>query len=116
MSSEALDEPATAELQPRSRGSWSQRRKRAAAAGAVVLAAALVAAMLIASQPAGRPAAAAGVPPGQTTTTVQRRTLSESTTVDGTLGYQGTTEIYDRLASAGTFTWLPAVGELVGRS
>ena len=37
--------------------------------------------------------------------TVTRRTLTESSTVDGTLGYGSTLELYDRLA--GTFTWLP---------
>ena len=38
---------------------------------------------------------------------------SESSTVDGTLGYGATLELYDRLA--GTFTWLPAVGAVIGR-
>ena len=42
-----------------------------------------------------------------------RRTLTESSTVDGTLGYGATLELYDRLA--GTFTWLPAVGATIAR-
>ncbi len=54
-----------------------------------------------------------GVPAGDTTATVTRRTLSESATVNGTLGYGGERELYDRLA--GTFTWLPAVGAQIGR-
>ena len=41
------------------------------------------------------------------------RTLSESSTVDGTLGYGATLELYDRLG--GTFTWLPSVGAVIGR-
>ena len=44
-----------------------------------------------------------------------RRTLTESATLDGTLGYKGSYELYDRLAEAGTFTWLPAVGDVIGR-
>ena len=58
---------------------------------------------------------ATGVPAGETTTTVTRRTLTESSTVDGTLGYKGSYELYDRLAEAGTFTWLPAVGDVIRR-
>ncbi len=52
-------------------------------------------------------------PLGDTTASVTRRTLSESSTVDGTLGYGTTLELYDRLA--GTFTWLPSVGAVIGR-
>ncbi len=54
-----------------------------------------------------------GVPAGDTTASVTRRTLSESSTVDGTLGYGSTLELYDRLG--GTFTWLPSVGAVIGR-
>jgi hypothetical protein len=54
-----------------------------------------------------------GLPPGYTTTAVTRRTLTESSTVDGTLGYGKAFEVYDRLA--GTFTWLPVVGAVIGR-
>jgi len=54
-----------------------------------------------------------GVPAGDTTAAVTRRTLSESSTVDGTLGYGSTLELYDRLA--GTFTWLPSVGAVIVR-
>ena len=58
-------------------------------------------------------AAGTGVPPGDTTATVERRTLVEHSSVDGTLSYGGALEIYDRLA--GTFTWLPSVGAVIGR-
>ena len=53
------------------------------------------------------------MPAGDTTASVTRRTLSESSTVDGTLGYGTTLELYDRLG--GTFTWLPSVGAVIGR-
>lgn len=53
------------------------------------------------------------MPPGDTTTTVTRRTLVEHTQVDGTLGYGGTVELYDRLP--GTFTSLPTVGAVIRR-
>ena len=58
-------------------------------------------------------AATSGVPAGFTTATVERRTLVESSTVDGTLGYAGSAEIYDRLS--GTFTWLPSSGAVIRR-
>src|SRR4051812_2267478 len=63
--------------------------------------------------PRRRDDARSGVPQGQTTTAVQRRTLTERTQVDGTLGYAGHAEIYDHLS--GTVTWLPAAGSIVRR-
>lgn len=54
-----------------------------------------------------------GVPAGDTTAEVTRRTLTESSTVDGTLGYGSTLELYDRVS--GTFTWLPSVGAVIAR-
>jgi len=54
-----------------------------------------------------------GVPAGDTTASVTRRTLSESSTVNGTLGYGAPLELYDRLG--GTFTWLPSVGAVIDR-
>ncbi len=97
-----------------SAASNTRRRRRLAAGGAVLLAAAAVAVILIAeSGSAGRHNSGNGVPPGETTTTVTRRTLTESSTVDGTLGYGSALELYDRLS--GTFTWLPAVGAEIGR-
>ena len=57
--------------------------------------------------------ASAEVPAGETTASVTRRTLTESSTVDGTLGYGSTLELYDRLS--GTFTWLPSVGAVIRR-
>ncbi len=89
-------------------------RRRWLAVGALALAAVVV--VLIGSNDAGTPkptGAGTGVPPGDTTASVTRRTLSESSTVDGTLGYGSKLELYDRLA--GTFTWLPSVGAVVGR-
>ncbi len=97
-----------------SAASKTRRRRRLAAGGAVLLAAAAVAVILTAeSGSAGRHDSGEGIPPGQTTTTVTRRTLTETSTVDGTLGYGSTLELYDRLS--GTFTWLPAVGAAIGR-
>jgi len=91
-----------------------RRRARVLALAAIVLAA-LAAAVLIAlqSRSPNHAATGTGVPPGDTTATVQRRTLIERAQVDGTLGYSGAVEIYDRLA--GTFTWLPAVGAVIRR-
>ncbi len=89
-------------------------RRRIAAAAAIVLALAVVPALaLLDSRSSPRDPAGTGVPAGQTTAEVTRRTLTESSTVDGTLGYGATLELYDRLA--GTFTWLPAVGATIGR-
>jgi peptidoglycan hydrolase-like protein with peptidoglycan-binding domain len=90
------------------------RRARGIALGAVVLVAA-VAATIVLTQSGSHAANAAssGVPAGFTTATVERRTLVESSKIDGTLGYSGAAEIYDRLA--GTFTWLPSAGAVIGR-
>jgi len=95
-------------------GSSVRRRLRWLAAGALaVIAAAVLAVVLLGSGSGGHHGAETGVPAGDTTSSVTRRTLSESSTVDGTLGYGSTLELYDRLA--GTFTWLPSVGAVVGR-
>jgi hypothetical protein len=88
-------------------------RARLIAAAAVVLIALAVAAIVVGSGSSTPQRTGVGVPAGETTTTVTRRTLVESSTVDGTLGYGGSHEIYDRLS--GTFTWLPAVGAVIGR-
>jgi peptidoglycan hydrolase-like protein with peptidoglycan-binding domain len=77
----------------------------------VVLAA--LAVVLLGSGSGGHRGAETGVPAGDTTASVTRRTLSESSTVSGTLGYGATLELYDRVG--GTFTWLPSVGALIGR-
>jgi peptidoglycan hydrolase-like protein with peptidoglycan-binding domain len=92
----------------------SRRRIRLAAIGAIVLAA-LAGGTVVALQSGSHPhnTASTGLPPGDTTTTVARRTLVERSSVDGTLSYGGALELYDRLA--GTFTWLPAVGAVIGR-
>ncbi len=89
-------------------------RRRALALIAIVLAGAVVAAVLaLGGGGSPRTTATNGVPAGYTTVTVERRTLVEHATVDGTLDYAGALEMYDRLA--GTFTWLPAVGSVIGR-
>jgi peptidoglycan hydrolase-like protein with peptidoglycan-binding domain len=91
-----------------------RRRVRLAAVGTIVLPLAAGAA-LVALQSGGpsHHATGTGVPAGDTTATVERRTLVERSSVDGTLGYGGPLDVYDRLA--GTFTWLPSVGAVVGR-
>jgi peptidoglycan hydrolase-like protein with peptidoglycan-binding domain len=91
-----------------------RRRLRWLAAGALALAvAAVLAVVLLGSGSGGHHGSDIGVPAGDTTASVTRRTLSESSTVDGTLGYGSTFELYDRLA--GTFTWLPSVGAVIDR-
>lgn len=88
-------------------------RRRAAAAALLAIACAVAAIVVLASGGANRGAPAKGVPPGYATATLTRRTLTESASVDGTLGYGTTTELYDRLS--GTFTWLPSVGSTIDR-
>jgi len=91
-----------------------RRRLRWVAAGALaIVVAAVLAVVLLGSGSGGHRGSDTGVPAGDTTASVTRRTLSESSTVDGTLGYGTTLELYDRVA--GTFTWLPSVGAVIGR-
>jgi membrane fusion protein, multidrug efflux system len=95
-------------------GSSGRRRLRWLAAGALaIVVVAVPAVLLLGSGSGGHHGAETGVPAGDTTASVTRRTLSESSTVDGTLGYGSTLELYDRLS--GTFTWLPSVGAVIGR-
>jgi peptidoglycan hydrolase-like protein with peptidoglycan-binding domain len=89
-------------------------RRRWLAAGSLAIAVLAVLAVILLESRSPRPASAdTGVPAGDTTATVTRRTLSEGSTVDGTLGYGSKLELYDRLS--GTFTWLPAAGAVIGR-
>jgi peptidoglycan hydrolase-like protein with peptidoglycan-binding domain len=91
-----------------------RRRPRWLAAGTLALVvAASLAAVLLGSGSGGHHSSDNGVPAGDTTANVTRRTLSESSTVNGTLGYGAALELYDRLG--GTFTWLPSVGAVIGR-
>jgi membrane fusion protein, multidrug efflux system len=91
-----------------------RRRLRWLAAGALLLVvAAVLAVALLSSRSGEHHGSDTGVPAGDTTASVTRRTLSESSTVNGTLGYGTTLELYDRLG--GTFTWLPSVGAVIGR-
>ena len=99
---------------PPARSAGRARRRRALAGGAVLLVAIVVAVVVLTqSRSPTHNAAGTGVPAGDTTATVTRRTLAESSTVDGTLGYGSTLELYDRLS--GTFTWLPGVGAVIAR-
>ncbi len=91
-----------------------RRRLRWLVAGTLVLVVvAVLAVVLLGSGSGAHHGSETGVPTGDTTASVTRRTLSESSTVSGTLGYGTSLELYDRLG--GTFTWLPSVGALIGR-
>ncbi|HXD53992.1 MAG TPA: peptidoglycan-binding protein [Solirubrobacteraceae bacterium] len=101
-------------LPPPAEGPRRRRRRRIAALIAVALVALSSAAIVLSSSgSAPQRGGDTGIPPGDTTATVTRRTLTESATVDGTLGYGSNLDLYDRVA--GTFTWLPAVGTVVRR-
>ena len=88
-------------------------RRRLSVAVLLAVACAVVAIVLLSGGHGKGGTPTAGVPAGDTTATVERRTLTESSTVDGTLGYGATLELYDRLA--GTYTWLPSVGATIAR-
>jgi Putative peptidoglycan binding domain len=91
-----------------------RRRLRRLVAGALAVVVVAVSAVVsLGSGSGGHHGAETGVPAGDTTASITRRTLSESSTVDGTLGYGTALELYDRLG--GTFTWLPSVGAVIGR-
>ena len=97
----------------RGRGARRLTRRRVGIAALVLVACAGAAIVLLAGPGRKAGTSTLGVPVGDTTTTVTRRTLTESSSVDGTLGYGAAMELYDRLA--GTFTWLPSVGATIGR-
>jgi peptidoglycan hydrolase-like protein with peptidoglycan-binding domain len=89
-------------------------RRGAVVAGAVVLAgvAGTGAVALIAHNSSGQPSAAATEAPGSTVAVVSTD-VSRRQSVSGTLGRSGA---YSLIASgAGTVTWVPAVGAVVGR-
>jgi peptidoglycan hydrolase-like protein with peptidoglycan-binding domain len=95
-------------------GSFGRSRLRwLAAATLAIVVAAVLAVVLLSSGAGARHESSTGVPAGDITAAVTRRTLSESSTVNGTLGYGAALELYDRLG--GTFTWLPSVGAVIGR-
>ncbi len=99
---------------PATESAGSGRRRRALAAGAVAIAAIAVAAVVLTqSHSPSHSTSGTGLPAGDTTAEVTRRTLTESSTVDGTLGYGSTLELYNRLS--GTYTWLPALGAVIAR-
>jgi peptidoglycan hydrolase-like protein with peptidoglycan-binding domain len=95
-------------------GTTRRRRLRWLVAGVLaVVVVAVLAVVLLGSGSGEHHGAQTGVPAGETTASVTRRTLSESSTVNGTLGYGTSLELYDRLG--GTFTWLPSVGAVIAR-
>ncbi|MEU6719969.1 peptidoglycan-binding protein [Nonomuraea sp. NPDC046802] len=79
--------------------------------GVALLAAAVTAAALGFGGDSAGPAAAGRTPPA--TAKVTRTTLTETKTVDGTLGYGETTTITGK--SQGTITWLPGEGSTITR-
>jgi peptidoglycan hydrolase-like protein with peptidoglycan-binding domain len=93
-----------------------RRRRRGGIAAAVVTLIATATAVALVVLDAGssnHTGSGTAIPLGDTSATVERRTLVERTQVDGTLGYGAALELYDRVA--GTFTWLPSVGAVIGR-
>ena len=106
----APDAPTSA---PERRGGTRRRRRLLAAGALIVVLAAVAAVVLVSSGSPSHKSSAGGVPAGETTTSVTRRTLSESATLDGTLAYGSSLELYDRLS--GTYTWLPSVGSVIAR-
>jgi peptidoglycan hydrolase-like protein with peptidoglycan-binding domain len=116
--SAAVNDPAVSEAAPGDRGACGARRKapRLASIGGIALAALVIAAVVVLSSGSShRSSRGTGIPAGDTTATVTRRTLTESATLDGTLGYGASLELYDRLSESGTFTWLPSVGAVIAR-
>ena len=95
------------------RGARGLRRRHLAVAALLAVACAVVAIVLVGGRHGRGGMPDTGVPAGDTTAMVERRTLTESSTVDGTLGYGAALELYDRLS--GTFTWLPPVGATIAR-
>ncbi len=100
-------------MDPEERSSRRRPLRWLAAGTLVLVVAAVLAVVLLGSGSGEHHGSDTGVPAGDTTASVTRRTLSESSTVSGTLGYGTTLELYDRLG--GTFTWLPSVGAVIGR-
>jgi hypothetical protein len=84
--------------------------KQAITGGLLVLAAGAVAIALI---PGGGGDPAAASAPGGPTVALERRDLTSTVSVDGTLGFTGEAQMINRLQ--GTFTWLPAVGDVIRR-
>ncbi|MFF1922673.1 peptidoglycan-binding protein [Streptomyces sp. NPDC058221] len=90
------------------------RRRTAVIASVVVLALAgggAVAATTLSSRDTGRVSDETGLPPA--TAVVERGDLSDSTQVDGTLGYSRQRKV--SAGSAGTLTWAPGAGTGVKR-
>jgi hypothetical protein len=84
--------------------------KRELAIGGLGIAAIAVAVIVIG---AGDDRGAEAQDPGVPTVPLERRDLSSSETIDGTLGYAGEAAVISRLS--GTVTWLPAEGDVISR-
>src|SRR5258708_5025602 len=109
-----VPEDAAPDAASRSAAAKTRRRRRLAAGGAGAPPAGTgCGGPVPASRAPGTHRAGNGLLPGETTAPLARRTLTESSTVDGTLGYGSTFDLYDRVS--GTFTWLPVVGAVIGR-
>lgn len=94
------------------------RRRAVRAGGLVVVLAAgggAAAAGLLGTHPAAAGAGAGVIDNGDPTSlaTVRRGTLSSQVQVSATLGYSGSYSAVNQ--AAGTYTWLPAAGQVVGR-
>jgi hypothetical protein len=84
--------------------------KRELAIGGLGIAAIAVAVVVIG---AGDDGGAEAQEPGVPTVPLERRDLSSRESVEGTLGYAGEAAVISRLS--GTFTWLPAEGDVISR-
>jgi hypothetical protein len=84
-------------------------RRRAAAAGALGLSAVALAVVVTSGGGEAADAQDAGVP----TVELERRDLVARESVDGSLGFAGEADVVNRLT--GTFTWLPAEGDVIER-
>lgn len=93
----------------------THRPRWLAATAVLVLAVAAGAAAIHEMSPTGDPQRPepAGNGSATTLTTVSKRSLSQTTPVDGSLGYAGDYAVPAQ--AQGTITWLPAVGQVVGQ-
>jgi hypothetical protein len=107
---------ATASETTRPEGRRRWRRRRWVIATLAVLVAAGAAIAVINPFDSGGRAAKGVVDNGYPTAraTVARRSLSSQTNVTATLGYAGTYQVVNQ-ARGGTYTWLPAVGQVVSQ-
>jgi hypothetical protein len=84
---------------------------RQAIGGGVILL--VLGGVAIAVLPGGGGGSASASGPGGPTVPLERRDLTSTVNVDGTLGFRGEAEMINRLQ--GTITWLPGVGDVIRR-